>query len=149
MEVTDPIRSLLRFKGNEFYCIGPEAPVYEALELMAGKHVGALPVMRDRELLGIVSERDYARKVILKGRASRTTLVEEIMTTRVECASPDDTVDECMRIMTRHRIRHLPVREGNRIIGIVSIGDLVNWIIMAQDATIDHLNNYIAGTYPA
>ena len=149
MEVTDPIRSLLRFKGNEFYCIGPEAPVYEALELMAGKHVGALPVMRDRELLGIISERDYARKVILKGRASRTTLVEEIMTTRVECASPDDTVDECMRIMTRHRIRHLPVREGNRIIGIVSIGDLVNWIIMAQDATIDHLNNYIAGTYPA
>ena len=149
MEVTDPIRSVLRYKGNDFFFIEPDASVYEALELMAGKHIGALPVMREGELLGIMSERDYARKVILKGRSSRSTSVEEIMTTRVLCAQPGDTVDECMRVMSRHRIRHMPIREGNRIIGIVSIGDLVNWIITAQDATIDHLHNYIAGTYPA
>ena len=148
MEVTDPIWSLLRFKGNDFFFVSPDASVYEALELMAGKHIGALPVMREGELLGIMSERDYARKVILKGRSSRSTSVEEIMTTRVVCANPGDTVDECMRIMTHQRIRHLPVREGNKVIGIVSMGDLVNWIITAQDAAIGHLHNYIAGTYP-
>lgn len=148
MQITDNIRSVLDFKGHDVFCVDPQASVYEALELMADKGVGALLVMVGDKLVGLISERDYARKIILKGRSSRETRVEDVMTSPVVCASPDDTVDECMRLMTINRIRHLPVAQGNHIEGLVSIGDLVNWIISAQSETIDHLSHYIAGSYP-
>ena len=148
MQVTDTIRSLLEYKGHDVWSVGPGASVYDAIELMSERDIGALPVMEDGKLVGLLSERDYARKIILKGRSSRDTRVEEIMTTPVITTSPDDTVDACMRTMTTHRIRHLPVMSGERVLGVVSIGDLVNWIITAQAETIDLLHSYIAGGYP-
>jgi CBS domain-containing protein len=122
--------------------------VYEAIERMSAKHIGALVVLSAENLAGIITERDYARKVILQGRQSRETLVREIMTTPALFITPDHSIDECMRIVTSRRIRHLPVLEGDRVVGMLSIGDLVNWIITAQDQTIRHLHNYIAGAYP-
>jgi len=107
-----------------------------------------LLVMVGNKLVGLISERDYARKVVLKGRSSRETRVEDVMTSPVVCASPADTLDACMRLMTVNRIRHLPVTQDDHLVGLVSIGDLVNWIITAQAETIDHLNSYIAGSYP-
>lgn len=148
MQVTDSIASVLEFKGHNVFNVEPEASVYEALELMADKQIGALLVISRGKLIGLLSERDYARKIVLRGRSSRETRVEDIMTSPVVCASPEDTVDECMRVMTINRIRHLPVAQGDRVLGVVSIGDLVNWIITAQAETIDHLNSYIAGAYP-
>ena len=148
MQVTDSIRSVLDYKGHEVFTVDPEASVYEALEIMAEKGIGALLVMKGGKLTGLVSERDYARKIILKGRSSRETRVEDIMSNPVVCASPEDTVDECMRLMTVNRIRHVPVALGGHVEGVISIGDMVNWIITAQSETIDHLSNYIAGTYP-
>jgi CBS domain-containing protein len=148
MEITDKIRSVLDFKGHEMFSVDPKASVYEAIALMADKQIGSLLVISGGKLTGLFSERDYARKIILKGRVSRETLVEEVMSSPVLCAHPDDTVDDCMRLMTANRIRHLPVAEADRILGLVSIGDLVNWIITAQSATIDHLHHYISGAYP-
>lgn len=148
MQVTDSIRSVLDYKGHNVFTVDPEASVFEALEIMADKQVGALLAMSRGKLTGLVSERDYARKIILMGRSSRETRVQDIMTTPVVVAGPDDTVDECMRVMTVNRIRHLPVAQGSQIIGVVSIGDLVNWVITAQSETIEHLNHYIAGSYP-
>lgn len=148
MQVTDKIRSVLDYKGREAFCVDPEASVYDALEIMAERGVGALLVMSKGTLIGLISERDYARKIILKGRASRETRVVDIMSRPVVCVSPEDTVDECMRLMTANRIRHLPVTLGDHIEGVISIGDMVNWILTAQAETIDHLNQYIAGTYP-
>ena len=148
MQITDNIRSVLDFKGHDVFSVDPQASVYEALEVMADKGIGALLVMVGGKLTGLISERDYARKIILKGRSSRETSVESVMTSPVVCASPEDTVDECMRLMTVNRIRHLPVSQGGCIVGMISIGDLVNWIITAQAETIDHLSNYIAGSYP-
>ena len=148
MQITDNIRSVLDFKGHDVFSVDPQASVYEALEVMADKGIGALLVMIGDKLTGLISERDYARKIILKGRSSRETSVEDVMTSPVVCASQDDTVDECMRLMTVNRIRHLPVAQGERVLGMISIGDLVNWIITAQAETIDHLNSYIAGSYP-
>jgi CBS domain-containing protein len=148
MQITDNIRSVLDFKGHDVFSVDPQASVYEALEVMADKGIGALLVMVGGKLTGLISERDYARKIILKGRSSRETSVESVMTSPVVCASLEDTVDECMRLMTVNRIRHLPVSQGGSIVGMISIGDLVNWIITAQAETIDHLSNYIAGSYP-
>jgi CBS domain-containing protein len=148
MQTTDPIRSVLEYKGHDVFFVDPRASVYEAIELMSSREIGALLVMSAGELVGLISERDYARKIILKGRWSRETRVEEVMSSPVVCAGPHDTVDDCMRTMTANRIRHLPVAEGDRVLGVVSIGDLVNWIITAQAETIGHLHSYIAGSYP-
>jgi len=148
MQTTDNIRSVLDYKGHEVFCVDPQASVYEALQLMADKGIGALLVMVGNKLVGLISERDYARKVVLKGRSSRETRVEDVMTSPVVCASPADTLDACMRLMTVNRIRHLPVTQDDHLVGLVSIGDLVNWMITAQAETIDHLNSYIAGSYP-
>lgn len=133
----------------EIWSVPPEVSVYDAIALMAEKSVGAVLVIAGQKLVGIVSERDYARKVILQGRSSRDTTVEEIMTRELITVGPDDTVDECMRIVSHHRIRHLPVLDGGMLVGIVSIGDLVNAVIAEQRHTIDQLHTYIGGKYPA
>ncbi len=139
------VKHLLEGKGNAVYTITPEAPVLNAIRTMAERRVGALLVLRDTVLVGIVTERDYARKVILKGHSSRETPVSDIMTPSPITVSPSSTVDECMRLCTELRVRHLPVLADNRLVGIVSIGDLVKAVIDDQAAEIDHLQRYIAG----
>ena len=136
---------MIEKKGARVWSLGPTATIYDALAMMAEKGVGALLIVDEGQLLGILSERDYARKVLLKGRSSRDTAVTEIMSSPVVSVSPSQTVEECMHIVTDKRIRHLPVMENGRIVGIVSIGDLVNWVITAQRETIHHLEAYIAG----
>jgi CBS domain-containing protein len=147
-DLAEPVKSLLAQKGNEVWSISPEATVYEAIERMSEKKVGALVVLSRGHLTGIITERDYARKVILKGRQSRKTLVRDIMSAPVLFVTPNTTLSECMLLITSRRIRHLPVMEGDRVTGVLSIGDLINWIITAQEQTIRHLHNYIAGSYP-
>jgi CBS domain-containing protein len=137
------MRHLLDRKGRSVYSVAPEAPVLEAIRAMAEHHVGALLVMRGAELLGIVSERDYARKVILKGRSSSDTPVAEIMSSPVTTADPATSVEEAMRIMTDRRIRHLPVVEDRKVAGVISIGDLVKAVIEDQQQTIEQLESYI------
>jgi CBS domain-containing protein len=149
MELNEPVREILAQKGREVWAISPEASVFDAIATMSDRYVGALIVLADGNLVGVISERDYARKVILQGKSSRETKVREIMTTPVIYVTPNKTVDECMRLMTHHRIRHLPVLEDGRVVGVISIGDLVRWTISAQKATIHHLENYIVGKYPA
>jgi CBS domain-containing protein len=144
-ELESKIGAVLRNKPAEVWSISPAMSVYEAIEMMAEKQVGALPVVEQGQLVGIISERDYARKVILKGRSSKDTQVAEIMTRDLVTISPQHTVGECMRIVTDKRFRHLPVMEGGRLVGIISIGDLVNWVISEQQQTIRHLEAYIRG----
>ena len=148
MEISSPIGALLTQKGPAVWSIAPETKVFDAIQMMADKNVGALPVMTGEQVLGMFSERDYTRKIALKGRSSRETTVSDVMSSSLLVVSTDDSVDRCMRLMTQNRIRHLPVVENGRLIGIVSIGDLVNWIISAQSAAIDQLEKYISGTYP-
>jgi CBS domain-containing protein len=148
MTTTGTINAVLSEKGTHVWSIPSDATVFDAIELMSEKNVGALPVVDHGKLLGIVSERDYTRKVALKGKASKQTLVKEIMFTPIIAVTADHTVEECLRIMTENRVRHLPVLDGETMIGIVSIGDLVNWTISAQTAAISHLENYITGQYP-
>lgn len=146
MEITGKVGALLHSKSGEIWSLDPSASVYDAIRLMAEKSVGALLVMRDGKLAGIVSERDYARKIVLQGRHSQNTPVSEIMTANVITVTASHTVEECMRIVTDKRIRHLPVLDGDRVIGIVSIGDLVNWVLTEQQETIRHLEAWISGT---
>ncbi len=145
----EPVKSLLIQKGRRVWSISPEATVYEAIERMAKNHIGALVVLSAERLNGIISERDYARKVILKGRQSHETRVREIMSKSVVYVNPETSVEECMRLMTSRRIRHLPVLEGGRVVGMISMGDLMKWIINSHEQTIHQLENYISGTYPA
>jgi CBS domain-containing protein len=148
MELTDKVGEVLGSKRRDIWSVTPDASVYEALQLMAEKDIGALLVMSSGRLCGVISERDYARKVILVGKTSRETLVEEIMHPPDPAVTPATTIDECMRLMTETRVRHLPVLDGDYVVGVLSIGDLVNWIIRAQQGTIEQLQAYVAGQYP-
>lgn len=149
MGTKDSVRSVLQNKGGSVHQVAPETPVYEALELMAFHDIGALLVISGAQLCGVFSERDYARKVILQGKASRDTPVGDIMSSPPIVAHPGHTVEDCMHLMTEFHIRHLPVVDQGAVTGVLSIGDLVNWIIHRQEHEIAQLNHYIAGSYPA
>ena len=146
--IAGTIDEILHQKRGDLYTISPDATVFDAIALMAEKNIGALLVMAGNRLVGVVSERDYTRKVALNGKSSRDTRVREIVTTPVIAVSPSHTVEQCMRLMTENRVRHLPVLENDEVVGIVSIGDLVNWTISAQSVTITQLESYISGQYP-
>jgi CBS domain-containing protein len=145
MTTSGTIGTLLHHKGPTVWTISDKATVFEAITLLAEKNIGALPVMDGERLEGIFSERDYTRKIALEGKSSRTTLVREIISKPVVTVTSADTVDDAMRLMTDKHIRHLPVVDGGKMVGLVSIGDMVNWIILAQSATIDQMRSYLAG----
>jgi CBS domain-containing protein len=148
MRVLDPVSLVLRKKGCDIWSVPSDATVYSAMQMMAEKDIGALLVIDQGQLVGVISERDYARKVILLGRGSKDTLVNEIMVASPTTIAPGCSVDEAMRLMTTNRIRHLPVVSDEKLLGMISIGDLVNWIAFAQDHTIEQLEHYIEGKYP-
>jgi len=143
--VTKLVSDILDSKGHEVWAVKPDDTVFDSLQLMAEKGIGALLVMDGDRLVGIVTERDYARKVILEGKSSKTSSVAEVMTKRVLCVTPEQTIDECMALMTDKRARHLPVLDHKRVIGIISIGDLVKTMISEQQVLIDQLQHYISG----
>ena len=145
MNPNSGISEILGHKGSAVWSIAPNATVFEAIQMMADKNVGAVLVTENDKLVGIISERDYTRKVVLKGKSSKTTAVKEILSSHVIHVSPSHMVEECMRLMTDHHVRHLPVLEEEKIVGIISIGDLVNWIISAQHTAISQLQTYITG----
>ena len=145
MTTNGTISALLHHKGSRVCTISGKATVYEAIKLLADQNIGAIPVMEGDRLIGIFSERDYARKVALEGKSSRTTPVSEIISTPVVTVTPHHTIEEAMRLMTDKHIRHLPVMDGEKMTGLVSIGDMVNWIISAQTATIEQMTSYLAG----
>ena len=145
MQLNEKIHSVLERKGRGLFSVAPNISVFDALREMADKDVGALAVIGEEELIGIFSERDYARKVILKGRSSKTTTVGELMITDVLYVSPDDTIENCMALMTDKRLRHLPVMENGKLAGIISIGDIVRVIISDREFTIRELERYITG----
>jgi len=138
------VSNILQVKGNKVYSVTGDVTVYEAIKIMGEKNIGALLVMGEDKMSGILSERDYARKIVLKGKSSRETMVKDIMTQDVLTVTPGDTIEKCMAIMTEKHIRHLPVVENDKVLGMISIGDVVNAIIETQKETIAHLQNYIA-----
>jgi CBS domain-containing protein len=146
MKTNYPVSSLLFQKSTRVWCISPEASVFDAIKFMAEKNIGALPVMSGGKLLGIFTERDYTRKIALAGKTSRETTVFEILSEKCVTVTPDDSVEDCMRLMTEQRVRHLPVVDGSSVVGIISIGDVVNWIISVQSAAIEQMEQYIAGS---
>jgi CBS domain-containing protein len=148
MEIAGTVSAILADKGSAVWSIAPNSTVFDAIKMMAEKNVGALPVLENEKLVGIISERDYTRKVILQGRSSKETFVREIMTNDPFTAHPGDSVSECMQLMTDRRVRHLPVTESGKMVGLISIGDLVRRIILTQSAAIDHLEQYITGVHP-
>jgi CBS domain-containing protein len=139
------VNDILKSKGNDVWAVKPDDTVFDSLKLMAEKEIGALLVMEGDKLVGIVTERDYARKVILEGKSSQSSSVSEVMTTRILCVNPAQTIDECMALMTDKRARHLPVLDHKHVIGVISIGDLVKAMMHEQQVLIDHLQNYISG----
>jgi CBS domain-containing protein len=149
MRLGDTVRDVLDRKGNWVCSVTPETSVLDALEVMAEQDIGALIVLSQGELCGVFTERDYARKVILSGKSSKDTPVGEIMSAPSITVNLETDVDVCMHLMTRHRIRYLPVMDGELVQGMISIGDVVNWTIQQQVEQIEHLNHYIAGAYPA
>jgi len=149
MQINGRLGSILASKGRHVLSIAPTATVFEALELMADRDVGALAVVDHGALVGIFSERDYARKIILHGKSSKDTDVSEVMTHPPITVGPDEGIDECMRLMTGKRTRHVLIVDHGELAGMISIGDLVNWIISAQQDTIGQLSSYIAGSYPS
>ena len=146
MTTNYPISSVLIHKTSALWSIAPEATVFEAIKLMADKNIGSLLVLSGGKLRGVFTERDYTRKIALQGKTSKETRVGDIMTGEVITVTPDDSVEECMRLMTNNRVRHLPVMEGVNVVGLVSIGDLVNWIISTQNAHIEQMEQYISGS---
>ncbi len=148
MHIPGTIDSLLHQKTTGLSSVSPNDTVFDAIKLMSEKNIGALLVMDGPQLVGMFSERDYTRKVVLKGKSSKSTAVKEIISTPVISVGPGHSVEECMRLMTEHRVRHLPVLDGDRVVGIVSIGDLVNWIISAQHLALSQMEDYISGKYP-
>jgi CBS domain-containing protein len=147
MDVSGNISAILSQKGGGIFSVSPDATVYEAIEMMDNKNVGALLVMEGDNLVGMFSERDYTRKIVLRGKRSRETKVAEIMSTNLSVTHPDEPVEKCLRLMTDKRIRHLPVIDAGKVTGVISIGDLVKWVISCQSATIAHLENYLHGGY--
>jgi CBS domain-containing protein len=147
MDVSGYIGAILNQKSGEVYSVSPQSTVFQAIEMMADKNVGALLVMEGEKLVGIFSERDYTRKVFLRGKSSKETSVAEIMSKDLAVTHPQEGVEECLRMMTDKRIRHLPVLDGEKVVGVISIGDLVKHVISCQSATIAHLENYISGGY--
>lgn len=141
------VRELMGARGRELWTVAPHATVYQALEVMAEHDIGALPVMDGGRLVGIFSERDYARKVVLRGRTSRETPVSDLMVRAVVCVAPGDSIQGCMALMTQKRVRHLPVLDGDAVVGIVTIGDVVKRMITEQAMTIEQLESYIRGSY--
>ena len=147
MDVSGNISAILNQKGGEIYSVSPNDSVFNAVSLLAEKNVGAVLVMDGETLVGLVSERDYTRKVMLRGKRSRETTVAEIMSTDLKTVQPREAVGDCLRLMTDKRIRHLPVVDGYKVVGVISIGDLVKWVINCQSAAIAHLESYISGGY--
>jgi len=145
MQTIATIDSILHHKGPQVWCISPDKTVFEAIQMLAEKNIGALPVIEDGKVIGVFSERDYTRKVALAGKNSKSTRVREIISMDVISVTPDSSVEECMRLMTEHRIRHLPVCQDGALVGLISIGDLVNWTISMQSAALDQMESYLAG----
>ena len=148
MEITARVATILDHKGRAIYSVSPYATVFEAIQELADRNVGALVVLQQEHLLGIFSERDYTRNIALQGRSSKETRVMDVMSDALVTVTTETPVTECMRLMTDRRVRHLPVLDDGRVVGIISIGDLVNFIINTQRETIEHLHSYISGTYP-
>lgn len=148
MNVTGTIDSILQQKNGALWSVPPNTTVFDSIKLMSQKNIGALLVMENGRLDGVFSERDYTRKIVLKGKSSKTTAVQEIVSRPAISVTPQHTIEECMRLMTENRVRHLPVLDGDKVVGIVSIGDLVNWIISAQHVALKQMEAYISGQYP-
>ena len=147
MDVSGNISAILSQKGSDIFAVSPNDSVFDAVSLLAEKNVGAVLVMDGERLVGLFSERDYTRKVMLRGKRSRETKVAEIMSSDLKVVQPRDAVGDCLRLMTDKRIRHLPVVDGEKVVGVISIGDLVKWVIDCQSAAIAHLESYISGGY--